>query len=72
MRKLKGYFLADVKRAFVSSKFLMAIVLMIIILFFCHAGRHCTGYKCALCFFYCNVWNAVNDCFSMRSYTLCG
>ncbi len=33
MRKLKGYFLADVKRAFVSSKFLMAIVLMIIILF---------------------------------------
>ena len=34
MRKLKGYFLADVKRAFVSSKFLMAIVLMIIILFF--------------------------------------
>lgn len=34
MRKLKGYFLADVKRAFVSLKFLMAIVLMIIILFF--------------------------------------
>ncbi len=34
MRKMKGYFLADFKRAFVSLKFLMAIILMIIILLF--------------------------------------
>ena len=32
-----------------------------------NTGRYCVRYKCALCFFYCYVWNAGYDDTDMRT-----